>query len=122
MASDLRFHLVPAFGRMTGELQHRAQPEVNYIDVPNLAGGSGCGSLVNSGNPIRYFKSQCFTVPNPITVHGNLGSNTLIGPGFLNFDFSVFKNNYIKRVSNTFNLQFRTEFFNVLNRANFAAC
>jgi hypothetical protein len=90
------------------------------IDVPNLAGGSGCGSLVNSGNPIRYIKSQCFTVPNPITLRGNLGRNTLIGPGLLNFNFSVFKNNYIKKVSDTFNVQFRAEFFNVLNRANFA--
>ncbi len=90
------------------------------IDVPSLSGGSGCGSLVNSGNPIHYIKAQCFTVPNPITLRGNLGRNTLIGPGLLNFDFSVFKNNYVKRISDTFNAQFRAEFFNVLNRANFA--
>ncbi len=90
------------------------------IDVPNLSGGSGCGSLINSGNPIHYIKAQCFTVPNPITLRGNLGRNTLIGPGLLNFDFSVFKNNYVKRISDTFNAQFRAEFFNVLNRANFA--
>jgi hypothetical protein len=90
------------------------------IDVPSLSGGSGCGSLVNSGNPIRYIKSQCFTVPNPITLRGNLGRNTLVGPGLLNFDFSVFKNNYVKRISDTFNVQLRAEFFNVLNRANFA--
>jgi hypothetical protein len=90
------------------------------IDVPNLTGSSGCGSLVNSGNPTRYIKSQCFDVPNPITLRGNLGRNTLIGPGLVNFDSSVFKNNYIKRVSDTFNIQFRAEFFNVLNRANFA--
>jgi hypothetical protein len=32
----------------------------------------------------------------------------------------VFKNNYIKRISETFNVQFRAEFFNILNRANFA--
>jgi len=38
----------------------------------------------------------------------------------LNFDFSVVKNNYIKKVSDAFNVQFRTEFFNVFNRANFA--
>lgn len=90
------------------------------IDVPNLSGGSGCGSLVNSGNAIRYIKVQCFSVPNPITLRGDLGRNTLIGPGLLNFDFSLFKNNYIKKISDTFNVQFRAEFFNVLNRANFA--
>ncbi len=118
------------------------------IDVPNLSGGSGCGSLVNSGNPIHYIKKQCFGVPSsapdiaancvnvvnidPVTgnptldprtclnLRGNLGRNTLIGPGLLNFDFSLFKNNYIKRISDTFNVQFRAEFFNILNRTNFA--
>jgi hypothetical protein len=32
----------------------------------------------------------------------------------------VFKNNYIKRLSENFNVQFRAEFFNILNHANFA--
>src|ERR1019366_45962 len=35
---------------------------------------------------------QRFAVPNPITLRGNLGRNTLIGPGLVNFDFSLFKN------------------------------
>jgi len=37
----------------------------------------------------------------------------------MDFDFSLFKNNYIKRISENFNVQFRAEFFNILNRANF---
>jgi len=90
------------------------------IDVPNLVSGPGCGSLVNPGNPSHYIKTQCFAVPNPITLRGNLGRNTIIGPGLVNFDFSLFKNNHIKRISDTFNMQFRTEFFNVLNHTNFA--
>ncbi len=90
------------------------------IDVPNLIAGPGCGSLVNPGNPVSYIKTQCFAVPNPITLRGNLGRNTLIGPGLVNFDFSLFKNNYIKRISDRFNAQFRAEFFNILNHANFA--
>jgi hypothetical protein len=32
----------------------------------------------------------------------------------------VFKNNYIKRISENFNLQFRAELFNILNHANFS--
>jgi hypothetical protein len=36
-----------------------------------------------------------------------------------NFDFSMVKNNYIPKISESFNIQFRAEFFNVLNRANF---
>jgi len=90
------------------------------IDVPNVLNGPGCDSYVNPGNPNHYVRTQCFEVPNPITLRGNLGRNTLTGPGLLNFDLSVVKNNYVKRVSDAFNVQFRTEFFNVLNRANFA--
>ena len=90
------------------------------IDVPNRIAGPDCGSLVNSGNPVSYIKTQCFAVPNPITLRGNLGRNTLIGPGLVNFDFSLFKNNYIKRISDRFNVQFRAELFNILNHPNFA--
>ncbi|MFY9531033.1 MAG: TonB-dependent receptor [Candidatus Acidiferrales bacterium] len=50
---------------------------------------------------------------------GNAGRNQIYGPGLLNFDFSVFKNNYIRRISETFNVQFRFEFFNVFNHPNF---
>jgi hypothetical protein len=44
----------------------------------------------------------------------------LIGPGTTNLDFSVFKNNPVKKISESFNVQFRAEFFNILNHANFA--
>jgi hypothetical protein len=90
------------------------------IDVPNLVNGPGCSSPINPGNPNHYIKTQCFAVPNPINLRGNLGRNTLIGPGLLNFDSSLFKNNRIKRISDTFNVQFRAEFFNILNHTNFA--
>ena len=90
------------------------------IDVPNLVAGPGCGSLVNSGDPVHYIRTQCFSIPTPITLRGDLGRNTLIGPGLVNFDFSLFKNNYIKKISDRFNAQFRAEFFNVLNHPNFA--
>jgi hypothetical protein len=54
-------------------------------------------------------------------LRGNLGRNVLIGPGVSNLDFSIFKNNPVKRISESFNAQFRAEFFNVLNRSNFAS-
>ncbi len=90
------------------------------IDVPNLLSAPGCSSPINPGNPNHYIKTECFSVPNPITLRGNLGRNTLIGPGLINLDSSVFKNNRIKRISDTFNIQFRAEFFNVINHTNFA--
>ena len=43
----------------------------------------------------------------------------MIGPGLLNLDFSVYKNNYIRRISEVFNIQFRAEMFDILNHPNF---
>jgi hypothetical protein len=54
-------------------------------------------------------------------LRGNLGRNVIIGPGLSKLDFSVFKNNYVRRISETFNAQFRAEIFNIFNRANFAS-
>ena len=109
------------------------------IDVPNLVSGPGCSSPVNSGNPNHYIKTECFGVPSAPTLafystncdphfafpfclnlRGNLGRNTVIGPGLLNFDFSLLKNNHIKKISDSFNVQFRAEFFNVINHTNFS--
>lgn len=55
-----------------------------------------------------------------INLLGNLGRNTLIGPGMFDLDYSMVKNTKIPKISETFNVQFRAEFFNILNRANFA--
>jgi hypothetical protein len=65
------------------------------------------------GGPLPAGDLRCFNL------RGNVGRNTLIGPGLTNLDFSVVKNNYIKRISESFNVQFRAEFFNILNHANF---
>ena len=54
-----------------------------------------------------------------MNLNGNAGRNQLTGPGLANFDFSVIKNTYIRKISENFNLQFRAEFFNLFNRANF---
>jgi hypothetical protein len=54
-----------------------------------------------------------------MNLFGNNGRNTVVGPGLINVDFSVFKNNYIETSSGNINIQFRGEFFNVLNHANF---
>jgi TonB dependent receptor len=107
---------------------------------PNRLSGPGCQSLVNPGNPNNYIKTQCFAVPTApnqafynancdsslgtypqcFNLRGNAGRNILIGPGLTNLDFSVFKNNRVRKISENFNVQFRAEFFNILNHANFA--
>lgn len=52
-------------------------------------------------------------------VLGNTRRNQFYGPGLTTVDFSVFKNTRIPRISDSFNLQFRAEFFNILNHTNF---
>ncbi|MCZ6490299.1 MAG: hypothetical protein O7A06_07190, partial [Acidobacteria bacterium] len=57
----------------------------------------------------------CAFTPNPRGIYGNLGRNTLLGPGKINFDFSVHKEISLGEISH---LQFRAEFFNLFNRNN----
>jgi outer membrane receptor protein involved in Fe transport len=49
----------------------------------------------------------------------NVGRNSITGPKFLNLDFSVHKTFPITRISETFNVQFRAEIFNIFNHSNF---
>lgn len=80
---------------------------------PDLVGPSNNPVL---GGPDQYYDPLAFEL-QPEGVLGTLGKNTLIGPGFATVDFSVFKNFNVTEGSR---LQFRAEFFNLLNRANFA--
>jgi len=90
-------------------------------EPPDRIAGPGCQTLTNPGNPNHFIKTQCLAYPVPGNRWGNLGRNTLIGPGLSKLDFSVFKNNHVKRISENFNAQFRAEIFNILNHANFAS-
>jgi len=92
--------------------------------------------FINAVAPSGFDLSQCdqgfilqYAANNPgkslpantcINLLGKLGRNTVIGPGLFNIDFSAVKDNHIRRISEAFNIQFRAEFFNVLNHANFA--
>ena len=69
------------------------------------------------GQPSHWFNPNAFLAPPPNSgFYGNLGRNTLIGPGLATWDFSAFKTTTLyERLA----LQFRAEIFNLLNRANF---
>ena len=90
------------------------------VAFPNRLSGPGCESATNPGNTTSYIKTQCFSFPSPQTLLGNSGRNILKGPGLANLDFSLYKNTRVPRISETFNAQFRVEYFNILNHANFA--
>lgn len=47
---------------------------------------------------------------------GNFGRNVVIGPDFKNVDFSIIKNT---NITESVRIQFRTEFFDIFNHANF---
>jgi outer membrane receptor protein involved in Fe transport len=68
----------------------------------------------NQLGPLAPGDLRCFNL------RGNSGRNILKGPGVTDLDFSIFKNNHVKRISENFNVQFRVEMFNILNHANFA--
>ena len=76
----------------------------------------GCNpNAVNPGQPSNYLKTQCFAYP-ALGTFGNLGRNTLRGPGLQDFDFSLLKT---QSFGERLKLQFRAEAFNLLNHANF---
>jgi hypothetical protein len=61
--------------------------------------------------------AQVIPDPNsPVQQFGNAGRNVGIGPRYANWDFSMFKN---FRITESKDIQFRAEFFNVLNHPNF---
>lgn len=63
----------------------------------------------------RWFDTSAFATPAQFS-YGNSGRNILYGPGRVNMDFSLFKD---FRLVEAVKLQFRTEFFNVFNHAQF---
>ena len=78
------------------------------------------GSLYASGSTSQrvahYFDPTAFSAPVYGTV-GNLGRDTLTGPGYKDWDFSLLRD---VQVSHGVRIQFRSEFFNILNHTNLA--
>src|SRR5207249_7383712 len=75
-------------------------------------------AAVITGDPNRWFNPNMFATPIP-GYPGNVARGSLAGPGLLNWDFSMHKNTPLAFLGEAGNLQFRAEFFNILNRANF---
>ena len=68
------------------------------------------------GEKIREWFNTAAFVRNAEGTFGTSGRNILETPGFANVDFSLFKNIPIRE---SVRVQFRSEFFNILNRVNF---
>jgi hypothetical protein len=69
------------------------------------------------GTPAQWFNPAAFLAPPSASgFYGNLGRDTLEGPGLATWDLSLLKDTHLRE---KLNLQFRAELFNLLNRANF---
>jgi hypothetical protein len=99
----------------------------NAFDRPDSIGPT----VYDPNDPLHYVDLGTFAIPCTVTVatgfasdcvpgtrhFGNLGRNALHGPTFKQWDFAIYKNTPItERV----NVQFRADFFNILNHPNFA--
>ena len=73
-------------------------------------------SQVVTNNINQWANPAAFSLPAPGTL-GNLQRDTFEGPGIVDLDWSVSKETQIKE---RLRLQFRAEFFNLFNHANFA--
>ncbi len=95
--------------------------------APEISGfSSNRPNVIGNPNSGPHTATQWFNVnafqritqdPNsPVQQFGNEGRNAVQGPGYVNWDFSAFKN---IRVTESKEIQFRGELFNVLNHTNF---
>lgn len=79
------------------------------------------GVTTNAQGQLLAFNPACFT-PAPTVAGGvlvgNSGRNRFYGPGLTTVDFSTFKN---LTLTERLRMQFRAEFFNIMNHPNFAA-
>jgi len=90
-----------------GNTRNPVRPFVN----PNFQGSAILG------RPSQWFNPNAFLAPPANSgFYGNLGRNTLVGPGLATWDFSTVKDTSLHE---RLTLQFRAEIFNLLNRANF---
>jgi hypothetical protein len=81
---------------------------------PNVSGSAASQSTAQS--LLTYFAGYSLTTPSPNAPFGNLGRNAFRVPGFEQWDLGVSKNFLIRE---GIRLQFRSEFFNILNHTNF---
>jgi hypothetical protein len=102
------------------------QPFTPQLNFSPANSGDSRPNRIGSGNVLsdqrtvsRWFDTSAF-IAGPSYVFGNSGRNILTGPGAVNLDFSAFKSFPVPILGESGSVQFRSEFFNVLNHPQFA--
>ncbi len=93
----------------SGDTRNPVRPDIN----PNFSGPIIKGGTTTQ-RATQFFNPAAFLAPAYGTV-GNLGRDTLTGPGFADWDLSLLKSTQITERTR---LQFRAEFFNILNHTS----
>ena len=98
------------------------RPNLNpgFTNDPTSGVTAGCAGIAAGqklGTPTLWYDPCAFSRPAAGT-YGNLGRNTITGPPLYNVDFSADKG---FKLTEAVNLQFRAEFFNLLDEAHFYA-
>src|SRR5450432_3582342 len=96
-------------------------PEITGFSAnrPNLVAGQKPNSgprTVNNWLNANAFARITPDPNSPVQQFGNEGRNAALGPRYMNWDFSTFKNFH---VTESKEFEFRAEFFNILNHTNF---
>lgn len=91
----------------------QSQTGVGATERPNRLTDGNLPS--GTQTPNAWFDVTAFAL-QPLGTYGNAGRDILFQNGTKNVDLSLFKNNFL---TERFNLQFRAEFFNLLNDTNF---
>ena len=93
----------------SGDSRNPVRPNLNPNFPGNLyAGGSTAARVA------QYFNPAAFSAPAYGTV-GNVSRDSLVGPGYSDWDLSLLK---ATKLTERTRVQFRAEFFNILNRTN----
>ena len=82
---------------------------------PNIV--PGVNPILSHWTPATGYLNPLAFIQPAFGTFGNLGRNSIYGPGYRNLDFSITKNTQLKE---QLTLQFRAEFFNILNHPNYA--
>ena len=125
-----------ATGEITGTVVDPSGAVVPNVRVTATHTATGVSRFTITGGAPQFFSNAFIgsnngigdgffalpTVTSPVNgqavlpTPGNLGRNTFTVPGWSNLDFSIIKDT---KITESKTLQFRAEFFNILNQATF---